>query len=320
MQDGEYSVNLQVIGLFVVMLVSFLGMGVSFQISKLGAHRPGWEIFLVLLKGLGVGIITSTACIHLINEASENFEQAGWAEGYNAWAFVFALFGLLIISVVEFYSHRLLIDTETASENQDPESFSKSEHGHHHDHHTNPDSRAKVEQVHRESDHGHHAHHTNEVSKHVAIVVELGVLCHSLLIGFDLGLQDKQHWNSLVIAVAFHQFFEGLALAQVIVDAKLPSKKVILMTLFFSLTTAVGIALGIAVHSIIPRGATLNIVVGILNSLCGGIILYIGLISLFVPWFVNNQELIQGPVVHSLVGFSGIAVGFAIMAVIGIWT
>ena len=30
-----------------------------------------------------------------------------------------------------------------------------------------------------------------------------------MLVGFDLGIQDRDTWRTLIIAICFHQFFEG---------------------------------------------------------------------------------------------------------------
>ena len=36
-----------------------------------------------------------------------------------------------------------------------------------------------------------------------AILVELSILIHSVIVGFDLGLQDVNSWRTLVVAIAF---------------------------------------------------------------------------------------------------------------------
>ena len=81
-----------------------------------------------------------------------------------------------------------------------------------------------------------------------AILVEASILIHSVLIGFDLGLQTKSQWVPLVIAITFHQFFEGFAVGQIVLDAQFTFWKKFAMTAFYSLTTSVGIAIGIATY------------------------------------------------------------------------
>merc|ERR1712078_634176 len=78
---------------------------------------------------------------------------------------------------------------------------------------------------------------------------ELSILIHSVLIGFDMGLQTKSVWIPLCIAISFHQFFEGFAVAQILLDAKFGFWKKFAMTAFYSLTTSVGIVIGICTYT-----------------------------------------------------------------------
>ena len=66
-----------------------------------------------------------------------------------------------------------------------------------------------------------------------AILVEATILVHSILIGFDLGLQTKSDWTPLICAVSFHQFFEGFALGQILQEAHFNRLKNILMVIFY---------------------------------------------------------------------------------------
>ena len=46
-----------------------------------------------------------------------------------------------------------------------------------------------------------------------------------MLVGFDLGIQDRDTWRTLIIAICFHQFFEGFALGQIILEARFGAVK-----------------------------------------------------------------------------------------------
>ena len=45
-----------------------------------------------------------------------------------------------------------------------------------------------------------------------AYILEVGIALHSVVIGVTLGVSRGPEFVSLLIAVAFHQFFEGFAL------------------------------------------------------------------------------------------------------------
>ena len=46
------------------------------------------------------------------------------------------------------------------------------------------------------------------------------ILSHSVLIGLDMGVSGGGTFIALLIAISFHQFFEGFALAQVVLEAE----------------------------------------------------------------------------------------------------
>jgi zinc transporter 1/2/3 len=62
-----------------------------------------------------------------------------------------------------------------------------------------------VDHVFSASDHDH--------LKITAVILEAGIALHSLIIGITLGVTSGHEFVSLLIAVAFHQFFEGFALS-----------------------------------------------------------------------------------------------------------
>ena len=248
--EDAYDVNLQVAGVFIIMAASVLGMGLSYAFGS-DAQAPSNGLLylsLQMLKGCGVGVIISTALIHLIGEAYEPFEDAGMSEIYEQWPMVFAMVGMFLMAILEFVHHRL----EFRSRHYDA-SAAEVEH---------PDATLPAEGMPAEvtlnplqGDGAHHESDKEVVTKSVAskqrsaVLVELSILIHSVLIGFDLGLQTKSVWIPLVIAISFHQFFEGFAVAQILLDAKFGFWKKFAMTAFYSLTTSVGIVIGICTYT-----------------------------------------------------------------------
>ena len=66
-----------------------------------GGTEKALNAIEITLKGCGVGVIISTALIHLIGEAYEYFEDAKWSETYEQWPMVFAMGGMFAMSVLE---------------------------------------------------------------------------------------------------------------------------------------------------------------------------------------------------------------------------
>ena len=72
-------------------------------------------------------------------------------------------------------------------------------------------------------------------------------MVHSVVIGLGMGASDNPCTiRPLIIALCFHQFFEGMGLGGCILQAEYGMKIKSIMIFFFSVTTPFGIALGIA--------------------------------------------------------------------------
>ena len=84
-----------------------------------------------------------------------------------------------------------------------------------------------------------------------AYMMEISVAIHSIIIGIALGSltgpAQLPALEALIIAICFHQFFEGLGLGTVIEGARLHlgMKKIIIFAVTFALTVPVGIMIGI---------------------------------------------------------------------------
>jgi zinc transporter 1/2/3 len=80
----------------------------------------------------------------------------------------------------------------------------------------------------------------------LAYMFEMGCICHSFIIGLALGVNDKdlKQARALLIALAFHQWLEGISLASVIINGGFSLWKGIAMVMTYSLTCPIGIAIG----------------------------------------------------------------------------
>mmetsp|Transcript_2496 Transcript_2496/g.9160 ORF Transcript_2496/g.9160 Transcript_2496/m.9160 type:complete len:367 (-) Transcript_2496:206-1306(-) len=328
--EDAYDVNLQVAGVFIIMAASVLGMGLSYAFGS-DAQAPSNGLLylsLQMLKGCGVGVIISTALIHLIGEAFEPFELSGFDELYPAWPMVFAMIGMFAMAILEYIHHRLemrsrvLFASERAGEVEMAKSGGK----------TSKSSALEVTEnpvADEPADLDKSGIVDQPISKSLAakqrsaILVEASILIHSVLIGFDMGLQTKSVWIPLVIAISFHQFFEGFAVGQIVLDAQFTFWKKFAMTAFYSLTTSVGIVIGICTYTgegYDGQSKGANITIGIIDSICGGLLLYTGMSVFWTEWFVVNPEMcLSDSLTPPTMGFLGVFLGMLIMSVIGIW-
>ncbi|KAI8917588.1 Zinc/iron permease [Powellomyces hirtus] len=150
-------------------------------------------------------------------------------------------------------------------------------------------------------------------------ILELGIASHSIIIGLTLGAA-REEFKTLFIALCFHQFFEGLALSTVVLDADIKKRAVAIgMVVFYSFTTPIGIALGIALNETWNENATAALVsTGVLDALSAGILLYDGLANIIVPHFQSLNFRRSSIKAQGLQLFS-LWLGAFVMAVIGRW-
>jgi zinc transporter 1/2/3 len=96
----------------------------------------------------------------------------------------------------------------------------------------------------------HHAHSIMlEKEKGIlAKALEFGLCAHSIVVGFTVGTVPED-FNALFYAILIHQFFEGLALSAIIIEANLNQLGVWSMIILYSLSTPIGVALGIIFRS-----------------------------------------------------------------------
>ncbi|KAA8547497.1 hypothetical protein F0562_003926 [Nyssa sinensis] len=122
-------------------------------------------------------------------------------------------------------------------------------------------------------------------------VLEQGIVVHSVIIGISLGASESPKTiKPLIVALTFHQFFEGIGLGGCISQAKFKPSAVAVMALFFCLTTPVGIVIGIGIANVYKGNSpTALIVEGILNSASAGILIYMALVDLLATDFMNAK-------------------------------
>jgi len=156
----------------------------------------------------------------------------------------------------------------------------------------------------------------------ITYLLELGIALHSVLIGLTLGTTTES-FVALLIALCFHQFFEAIALgAQIAYLPTTSMKPLIYMVVFFSLTTPIGIAIGIGIHSgtYNPKAVSSLLVSGILESLSGGVLIYIALVNLISAEMGSNAHgFFSLSTKLKVLYFISLYLGAGAMAVIGRW-
>jgi len=154
------------------------------------------------------------------------------------------------------------------------------------------------------------------------MMLEAGILFHSIFIGMAISVATGTPFVVFLIAIGFHQSFEGIALGSRIANIHFPksSPRPWIMVLAYGLTTPIGQAIGLVVHNLYdPHSETGLLMVGIMNGISAGLLLFAGLVQLLAEDFLTDKsyEILTGRKrVHA---FAAVWAGAALMAFVGAW-
>ncbi|OVA15699.1 Zinc/iron permease [Macleaya cordata] len=292
-----------------ILVASGVGVCIPILGKKIAALRPEKDIFF-MIKAFAAGVILATGFIHVLPDAFENLTSPCLKE--NPWGFPFTGFIAMMSAI-----GTLMVDTFATSyfkrshfNKALPVNIDEEQNGEHAGH----------VHVHTHATHGH-AHGSAFVSSEdsgssdlirhrvISQVLELGIVVHSVIIGIALGASESPSTvKPLVAALTFHQFFEGMGLGGCISQAKFKSAAVTIMALFFSLTTPIGIGIGLGISNVYKENSpTALIVEGVFNSASAGILIYMALVDLLAEDFMNpkiqnNGRLQLGAYISLLLG------------------
>lgn len=152
------------------------------------------------------------------------------------------------------------------------------------------------------------------------LLLEAGILFHSVFIGMAISVATGPPFVVFLVAIAFHQTFEGLALGSRIAALHFPksSPRPWLMVLAYGTTTPLGQAIGLIVHNFYdPMSQTGLLMVGFMNAISSGLLLFAGLVQLLAEDFLTEKSY---KTLHGRRRFNAllaVAGGAALMALVG---
>lgn len=151
------------------------------------------------------------------------------------------------------------------------------------------------------------------------LVMEAGVIFHSIIIGVTTVLAGDTNFTKLFVVVVFHQVFEGLALSIRIAESSMTSIKKILSALAYMLITPIGMAIGLGVlRRFNGNDSSTLIAIGTLNAFSAGILLWVGLVEL-LAWSWLAGELKAASTAKSIYASIALISGMLAMSALGKW-
>ncbi|KAN0078108.1 Zinc/iron permease [Tylopilus felleus] len=157
------------------------------------------------------------------------------------------------------------------------------------------------------------------------LVLQLGIMIHSLVMGLTLSITSGADFTTLLIALIFHQLFEGLSLGIRISSLPSPQEpgfkhlRMLKPTLacLFAVTTPAGILLGILLFGHNNDIAHLRFTQGIMSAISAGMLMYAACVEMLAGDFVMDPILWRSSVWKQTLALFSLAAGVITMALVG---
>ncbi|PVG01035.1 Zinc/iron permease [Serendipita vermifera] len=340
-QEGSYNKPLQVTAVIVIFLVSSSAALLPVLATRFPRLRIPQRV-LFIMKHFGTGVLIATSFCHLLPTAFGSLlnpcldPNSVWGK-YPAMAGAIAMGGLFVVVTVQlvfaelhgpenFHHHRSAIVDGPVMTNDGST--------------TSTPATANPVPEERKDERLALAKAEEDGAFLRVALLEMGILFHSVFIGMALSVSKGSGFVILFIAIVFHQTFEGLSLGTRIsllrfepdgVSRKWyipsPPARPYIMSSLYGLTTPLGQAIGLILlysphTSYDPASATALVLVGVMNAISAGLLLWASLVELLAADFLGSgrRSGLMGQSVRYRIYASLAVLGGAFsMALVGAW-
>jgi zinc transporter 1/2/3 len=302
----DFDLSLHIASVFIILTASSLGVAFPL-VAKYNKKLNVNHYSIILGKCAGTGVILACALIHMIQPSNAALTSECVPTAFNtvypAFAYLFALIAALAMHFLEFILSSYFVGDSNLEEIEhvikeaqnvdDSHEFGDVEKDQNVDDSHELGDVEKDQKVNDSPQLESSSEQKRLQAKRLseAYMVEFGVSVHSILIGLAVGVTGKDDLLALLVALIFHQAFEGVALGSRLSDTTLGIWNEVFLGAIFALSAPVGIAIGIGIYSTFnANGETFLIVQGVFDGICGGILLYTGFIFLLLD-FPSDMEL-----------------------------
>ncbi|CAL5189693.1 unnamed protein product [Lathyrus oleraceus] len=309
-RDGAAASHLKLISLFVIFITSAIGMSAPVLLARIFRGKPLYDRALVLIKCFAAGVILSTSLVHVLPDAYAALADCHVASRHPWKDFPFSglvtLIGAILALFVDLVASSHVGHAEYAPIGAGEKELGRVELG--------------VGGEDGESERGEELVRLKQ--RLVSQVLEIGIIFHSVIIGVTMGMsQNVCTIRPLVAALAFHQIFEGMGLGGCVAQAGFSYGTVAYMCFMFSVTTPLGIILGMVLFSLTgydDSNPNALIMEGLLGSISSGILIYMALVDLIAADFFHNKLMNSDPRLKKA-SFVALTMGSASMSILALW-
>lgn len=320
--DKDRAQTLKIIAIFSILVTSVIGVCAPLFSRSIPALSPNRNLFIIV-KSFAAGIILATGFMHVLPDSFDMLWSPCLPE--NPWhkfpftgfvAMLSAIVTLMIDSMAtSFYSKKNSTEILPEGNNDGGEGVNRGDvemaaagFGHSHGHNHGP----KGDEI---------SVGSKELLRYrvIAMVLELGIVVHSVVIGLSLGASNNVCTiKGLVAALCFHQMFEGMGLGGCILQAEYKLLKRLIMVFFFSVTTPFGIALGMALSTTYKENSPRSLItVGLLNACSAGLLVYMALVDLLAADFMGPK--LQRSIKLQIKSYAAVLLGAGGMSLMAKW-
>lgn len=366
-QEGEYNKGLQIVAVLVIFAVSSTGALLPVLSTRFPRLKLPQKVLFVF-KHFGTGVLIATSFCHLLPTAfgsllSPCLDQNSIWGNYQAMTGLISMLGLFTVVGVQllfaeihgsenFHHHRSEIVDGPPPPPREPVTLLPAHTGHVADGKSPAvvekqqvqiqqgtsgslrDDQSSVDSMTRKE------RRAEEQAAFLKVVMlELGILFHSVFIGMALSVSKGSGFVILFVAIIFHQTFEGLSLGTRIALLKfhehpestkwfIPRSHIrpYIMGALYGLTTPLGQAIGLILlyspgTSYDPGSATALILIGVMNAISGGLLLWASLVELLAADFLGAGRTtgLMREKKYRILAWCSVLAGAGGMAVVGAW-
>ncbi|KAI2633122.1 Zinc/iron permease [Hypomontagnella submonticulosa] len=348
-QDEEYNLALRIGAVFIILGVSLFACAFPIMAKKFPRVNLSPNIVFAI-RHFGTGVLIATAFVHLLPTAFTNLGDPClsdfWTQDYPAMPGAIALAAVFGVTLVEMLLHParripqglprrgsgVVGDRDSRAVRESIERDSRKNRGRCNCEGTENEATratrsAMFEDVEAKGQQDEKLGLTPEQKRQRGIMhcvlLELGILFHSVFIGMTLSVSTGgKEFAILLVAISFHQMFEGLALGARIADIDWPENKLqpVYMAIAFGCTTPVGQAIGLGARSAYSPDSEVGLVlVGVMNAISAGLLVFASLVELLAEDLLTDESwlILRGK--RRVYAFVLIFAGAACMSLVGAW-
>ncbi|KAI1427894.1 Fe transport protein 3 [Xylaria sp. FL1777] len=343
---GEYDVGLHTLGLFLVLAASIFGAGFPVVAKKVKWLKVPTKVFFAC-KHFGTGVLIATAFVHLLPTAwlslSNQCLPDFFVVQYPPLPGIIMMASLFTLFTIEMWMNNKMgghshggargfeeaPDAGTTVTTVSPPRLqrSSSEGSFETDlsvpvkEDAQPDESKKVvvSETTMEDVEGQVDPLVYRKMNMNITLLEGGILFHSVFVGITVSI-TIDGFIILLIAIIFHQVFEGLGLGSRIAAVPYPKGSIRpwLLVFAFGTTAPIGQAIGLATRNTYdPNSAFGLIIVGVFNAISSGLLIYAALVDLLAEDFLSEESNHALTMKEKKLAFMWVIFGAIAMSVIG---